>query len=279
MNGSTAKKRARDLQAITGMPYQAAHRAVMDGTEYEASERSGLTLGDFVTPREKRVWLQINTRDLDCANGRHWMEEEVLGQCVGCGAYIAQDYTSDGDTYEHVVDEDRFFRECIATEMYCNWAPPMSLLGGSTQADYFWSNWRAARAAAEPRPTNGDTADWDLSWAADPEALTSAQLDLLVAVAALQTAERHPSTREAGARMHELMKERGGPYSFHASAPWHGTNPAADQLRAARLIEVHVGMASFRRFDEPAETPQQYWLELTPAGRAALMGTGRNLRL
>lgn len=67
--------------------------------------------------------------------------------------------------------------------------------------------------------------------------------------------------------MFELMKERGGPYFWSASAPWHGTNAAADQLRAADLLEVHVVMASFRHWDPPAETPQQYWLELTDAGR------------
>ena len=49
-----------------------------------------------------------------------------------------------------------------------------------------------------------------------------------------------------------------------------GTNPAADQLRDAGLVDVHVGMASMRRWDQPAETPKMYWLELTEAGRAAI---------
>src|SRR4051812_11296405 len=110
MNGSTAKKRARDLQRITGMPYQSAHRAVIEGTEFQASIRAGLNLSDFVTPREQRIWPLVNgTGEVDCNNGRHWMDHEVLGQCVGCGVYMAQAYDSDGDTYETIIDEEQFF--------------------------------------------------------------------------------------------------------------------------------------------------------------------------
>lgn len=143
MSNPTAKKRARDLQAITGMPYQAAHRAVLDGTEFEASVRSGLGLSDFVTPRELRTWLQVNTGALDCANGRHWMATEQLGQCVGCGVYLATVYDYEGNDRETVIDAETFFEQCISVEMYYNWAPPMAMLDGRTQAEYFWSNWRA----------------------------------------------------------------------------------------------------------------------------------------
>lgn len=143
MSNPSAKKRARDLQAITGMPYQAAHRAVLDGTEYEASIRSGYGFSDFITPRELRAWLQVNTGDLDCTKGRHWMPTEELGQCVGCGVYMGTVYDYEGEEHEVVIEEDDFFEQCIQVEMYYNWAPPMAMLGGRTQADYFWSNWRA----------------------------------------------------------------------------------------------------------------------------------------
>lgn len=140
---TSPKKRARDLRAITGMPYQAAHRAVVEGTEYEASVRSGYGFSDFVTPRELRTWLQVNTGDLDCANGRHYMPTEELGQCVGCGVYMEAFYDQEGRTPLTVIDEDTFFEHCTQVEMYYNWAPPMAALDGRTQAEYFWSNWRA----------------------------------------------------------------------------------------------------------------------------------------
>lgn len=286
MNGSTLKKRARELQAITGMPYQSAHRAVVDGTEFQASIRSRLSLGDFITPREMRIWHLVNgTGAFDCANGRHWMPEEVLGQCVGCGVYMAEEYDSDGGTYETTIDEARFFEKCIATEMYCNWAPPMSHIEGLTQAEYFRRNWRpsdedlvdlfdrtlAGGTDRESAGTaTGNINPWQVQTSADAEAMTLEQIDLMRAVDELQTEDTHPSTKDVGARMLDLMKERGGPYFWSAAPPWHGTNPAADQLRNAGLVEVHVGMANFRRWDQPAESPQQYWLELTDAGRRAL---------
>ena len=282
MNSSTIKKHARDLQAITGMPYQSAHRAVVDGTEFEASVRSGLTLSDFVTPREKRIWHLVNrTGVLNCAAGRHWMSEEVLGQCVGCGTYMAQKHTYDGDTYYATIDEDEFFEQCVATAMYSNWAPPLAYLGGATQASYFSRSWtstdedfneaawdRAPSASGGLSTENVDP--WALPYTADPNALTLEQVDLLRAVDELQTDGSYPSTKDVGERMFDMLKERGAPYFWSASAPWHGTNPAADQLRDAGLVDVHVGMASMRRWDQPAETPKMYWLELTEAGRAAI---------
>lgn len=289
MNGSTLKKRARDLQAITGMPYQSARRAVVEGTEFQASIRSGLNLGDFVTPREMRIWHLVNgTGAFDCPSGRHWMSDEVLGQCVGCGVYMAQEYDSDGDTYQTTINEARFFEKRIATEMYCNWAPPMSHLDGATQADYFRRHWRPMMSDEDPtdlrtwggtvsesaETSTGHIDPWEVHFSADPNALTLEQVDLIRAVDELQTEDTHPSTKDIGARLLELVKERGGPYFWSASAPWHGTNPAADQLRNAGLVEVHVGMANFRRWDQPADRPQQYWLELTAAGRRALAANG-----
>lgn len=100
--------------------------------------------------------------------------------------------------------------------------------------------------------------------------LTSTHLDLLRVVHELEEPHRHPGTKAVGERLLAHWKERGGPYFWHASAPWHGTNPYADELRAEGLLDVHVGMAQFRRWDQPAETPQQYWLGLTDTGRQAL---------
>lgn len=107
------------------------------------------------------------------------------------------------------------------------------------------------------------------AYAGDME-LTSTHLDLLGVVHELEEPDRHPGTKAVGERLLALWKERGGPYFWHASAPWHGTNPYAGELRAEGLLDVHVGMAQFRGWDQPAETPQQYWLGLTDTGRQAL---------
>jgi hypothetical protein len=94
-------------------------------------------------------------------------------------------------------------------------------------------------------------------------------MDLLRVVGQLQTPDTTPGTKEVGQLLLKVWKERGGTYSWHASA-WHGTNPYADELRDAGLLEVHVGMASFHRRDQPAETPDQYGLSLTDVGRQIL---------
>ena len=175
------------------------------------------------------------------------------------------------DTYESTFDEARYFEECIATEMYCNWAPPMAAPGRRDPSRVLLAQRRAAQAqlSASATPTSpGDP--WDRLWVADPTAPRAATSG----PPAGRRRARAPGPaplHQAGWRPHvEMLKERGAPYFWSASAPWHGTDPAADQLRAADLIDVHVGMASFRRWDQPAETPQQYWIELTDAGRRAL---------
>lgn len=166
MNSSTAKKRARELQVITGMPYQAAHRAVTAGTEFQASIRSGRTLGDFVTPREQRIWLQANSGELLCAQDRHWMSTERLGQCVGCGVPMATFWDNEGNEYEAPIDEDEFLERCVEVGMYCNWAPPMAMLEGITQAEYFRRYWHpewtpddASASSSWDQPTSTRRAD------------------------------------------------------------------------------------------------------------------------
>ena len=47
------------------------------------------------------------------------------------------------------------------------------------------------------------------------------------------------------------------------------------QIDARLLITVHVGLANFRRPDQPPETPQQYWLKLTDAFAGAVDTRGR----
>ena len=77
MNDSKIKKHARDLMSITGMKYQAARRAVTDGTQRQASIDSGFGFRDFATPRELRTWLLVNyPEDLDCHRGRHFYPTE-----------------------------------------------------------------------------------------------------------------------------------------------------------------------------------------------------------
>ena len=100
--------------------------------------------------------------------------------------------------------------------------------------------------------------------------LAPEHLDLLRAVAELETPQASPGTRAAGERLKDIWKERGGPFSWHATAPWHGTSPYADELRSAGLLEVHVGMARMHRWDQPAGTADQYGLSITEAGRALL---------
>lgn len=262
MSDPILKKRARDLQRITGMPYQSAHRAVSNGTEREASIRSGLNLSDFVTPREQRIWHIVNgTGAFDCANNRHWMPHEALGQCVNCGVFLIQE---NGETYD-TTDEARFLEECAATEWYYNWAPPMAMLEGQTQSEYFWGNWRiqsAARAAA----MKSDPSPWDLEWAANAAVLTHAQVDLLQAIADLSFDSPVVGTRALG----DLLAELGKVDPWASTGPWHGTNPAADQLRAAGLIKFHPGMARLVAEGAAAPEADQYGLELTDAGREAL---------
>lgn len=171
MNRSTVKKQARELQAITGMPYQSAHRAVLEGTEFEASVRSGGTLGDFVTPHEQRVWHRVNrTGALDCERGRHWTANQDVGQCVGCGAYLAAFFNADGDDYEAVIGEEEFFARCVQMEAYSLWAPPLARLGGHTQRDYFSHYWRPSRESTGPWPTYADPNPWATAGDPLPEA-------------------------------------------------------------------------------------------------------------
>jgi hypothetical protein len=100
--------------------------------------------------------------------------------------------------------------------------------------------------------------------------LAEQQLDLLRVVHELETPDRAPGTKAAGQRLLEVWKRREGVYSWHASAPWHGTSPYAEELRSKGLLEVLVGMASPRRWDQPAETADEYWLSVTDAGRHVL---------
>ncbi|MGD9959335.1 hypothetical protein [Nocardioides sp.] len=102
--------------------------------------------------------------------------------------------------------------------------------------------------------------------------LTQAHYDLLRAIESLQgdDSERFPSTPDVGARLLEIYKARGGVYSWHSSAPWHGTSPMADELRREGLIEVDVGIATFHHPSQPAASVDQYWIGITGEGRIAL---------
>lgn len=48
----------------------------------------------------------------------------------------------EGNEHGKVIDEAEFLRECAEVGMFYNWAPPMKMLGGMTQAEYFARYWR-----------------------------------------------------------------------------------------------------------------------------------------
>lgn len=103
--------------------------------------------------------------------------------------------------------------------------------------------------------------------------LTRHHLDLLRVVHELEQPDRHPGTKAAGQGLLAVWQERGGPYFWQAAPPWQGTDPYAGELRDAGLLEVHPGIAKYRRPEEPIESVQEYWLSLTDAGRARLADT------
>ncbi|PVW04414.1 hypothetical protein DEA06_10460 [Microbacterium sp. Gd 4-13] len=105
--------------------------------------------------------------------------------------------------------------------------------------------------------------------------MTPEHFDLLRVVDELESPDVAAGTRDTGRRLLEIWKERGGPYFWSASTPWHGTDPYAEELRAEGLLEVHFGMARYRHWDQPVERTEQYWLSMTDAGRQLLTEAAR----
>jgi hypothetical protein len=133
--------------AVTTYPYQMVFDATaaqrwLDGR----GPMYHLTLSDLVTPAERREWLDLHEPGrLDCSAGRHLYDgspSPEMGECSGCGAMMLVKHTYDGDEYESVVDEEEFFAEAVATEAFCNWAPPTVMLAGQTQAEWHERNRR-----------------------------------------------------------------------------------------------------------------------------------------
>ena len=203
MNGPTPKKRARDLQPITGMPYQCAHRAVYNGTQRETSVRSGLDLNDFVTPASSGSGTSstapAHSTAPTTATGCR-TRPSASASAVAC-TWPRSTTTTARPTDHH--RRGQFFEQCIATEMYSNWAPPLSHLDGVTQAEYFWGT-GGRREGRRATTQKADPSPWDLEWAANPSALTRDQVDLLRAiltVAGTPTARgRQPRSRRAPGR-------------------------------------------------------------------------------
>jgi hypothetical protein len=104
----------------------------------------------------------------------------------------------------------------------------------------------------------------------EPMDLTIEQLDLLRVIDELEAEGTVPGTRAAGERLVAVWRKRGGGHSWIAYAPWHGTQPYAEELQNAGLLKVHGPMAQFRQWDQPAATIDQYTLSLTDAGRSLL---------
>ena len=102
--------------------------------------------------------------------------------------------------------------------------------------------------------------------------LTQEQHDLLWVISHEEQPGHAAGTKAVGLALLDLWRSRGGPHFWMSSAPWHGTNPHASELEDAGLVEVHVGMARFRHYDEPAESPQEYWLTRTAEGQRAIDG-------
>lgn len=102
--------------------------------------RRPTTLSDYVTPAEQRTWMQrFAPGHLDCVMGRHHFDASpspYMGECIWCGALMLVRRDSNGDEHNQVVDEETYFAECIATEAYCNWAPPTKGLRGKTQSEW-----------------------------------------------------------------------------------------------------------------------------------------------
>jgi hypothetical protein len=102
--------------------------------------------------------------------------------------------------------------------------------------------------------------------------LSQEHYDLLQAVLDLQGADeqRHPSTADVGRHLLDLLKEH-PPYFWTAQAPWQGTDPYARELEDAGLLEIHYGIAKYRRPDQPIEPVQHYYLGITDEGRRVLV--------
>ena len=270
MNNATVKKRARDLQRITGMPYQSAHRAVTNDTEREASIRSGLNLSDFVTPqraadlapRQRHRCVRLREQpSLDAERGPRAVRQlpRVPGRGVRRQRRDLRDHHRRGPV----------LRACVAAEMYYNWAPPLAQLGEKTQAEYFWSNWRTP-AAARAAPLNADPSPWDLEWAANASALTRAQVDLLQAIADLSCDSPVVGTRALGSAWPSWARSTSG----RRPGPWHGTNPAAAKLRKAGLIKFHSGHGLCHAPGQAAQEAGRSGLEPPTRAVEALRGCG-----
>lgn len=106
--------------------------------------------------------------------------------------------------------------------------------------------------------------------------LNSVHLDLLRAVDELEEPDRWPGTRAVGEALRSRLAERGGAMAWQASAPWYGVAPFANELDVAGLLEVSAGVAKYRRWDEPVEPLQEYWLGLTGEGRKVLAAVGES---
>ena len=103
--------------------------------------------------------------------------------------------------------------------------------------------------------------------------LGAAHIAFLRLVAELDAAKIEPRTRALGTRFLESTDafETGG--SPRTSAPWHGTDPIATELRDAGCIELCVARREFHDWTE-AYTVDEYAVTLTDAGRNALAEPG-----
>lgn len=105
--------------------------------------------------------------------------------------------------------------------------------------------------------------------------MTADQRALLRAVSELQgDGDDWPTTLTVGARLREIYEQRGGPYSWVAQSPWHGTYPMAIELCEMGLLDYDVGLASINTPGSPTPSATTYALGITDKGRVALAADG-----
>lgn len=77
-----------------------------------------------------------------------------------------------------------------------------------------------------------------------------------------------------GARLREAGEQRGEFWLIVPTVPWWGTYPYAHELERRGLLDVDPGMAELRSPEQPIPSAEEYWLELTDAGRDVLAKSG-----
>ena len=113
-----------------------------------------------------------------------------------------------------------------------------------------------------------------MSPAHDSSQLRREHNDLLQAVADLQGDDdmQAPSTEDVGDRLLDILEGRDGSHQWiSAGGPWHGTRSTiVYEVEALGLLELEIGVAGVRRYDQRVATTAHHFLSLTDRGREVL---------